>query len=221
MNLRTSNIKNILFDADDTLWHDSKYFRALEERLLNLGIELNISLLNIKNCLTENLRNFETGEAGFANAVLKTATDLNYPQTIIISLKKVAKEFLEHPIELTEGIDVLLQSLNYRKVIITKGKFSEQLRKIQNSGLLQFFENVIVLNRKDAAKLRAVLSVLDFKADETLMIGNSIAHDIVPAVANNISAIWYNHDSNYHGRNFELPEKVQEVKFWRDLTFWH
>jgi putative hydrolase of the HAD superfamily len=211
------NIENIIFDADDTLWHDAKYFASLKGALNHYGLNHGISISRIKNHLQHILKNEKRGEQGFANAILQTATELAYKKSDLELLEADIDAFLRHPVELMNGIRSFLTNIKCQKIILTKGVFSEQMKKVNDSGIGIFFDNVIVVNKKNTEKLKVVLSLLDFDIAKSLMIGNSITHDIEPAIENCMSAIWFNHTSNLHGRNSAVP-KVLEINNWSEVT---
>ncbi len=212
-------IKNILFDADDTLWYDSKYFKVLENTLIKYGNNSGLEIDEIMHTLKENLKKEKKGEKGFANAILKTAITLNFKNVEIKLLRKEVKQFLNHPIELTKGITNFLQTSNHiTKVVLTKGIYNEQIKKLEKSGLLPFFDNVIVVAKKNENILKSILIILDINPNETLSIGNSIIHDIGPAIKNKIKSVWFNHNYNYNGRNSKLPKEALEINNWNELS---
>jgi putative hydrolase of the HAD superfamily len=59
-------------------------------------------------------------------------------QNVIEKIITIGKEMLEKPIELLDGVEEVLQSLqlNYKLIVATKGDLLDQERKLENSNLL-------------------------------------------------------------------------------------
>jgi FMN phosphatase YigB (HAD superfamily) len=110
----------------------------------------------------------------------------------------------------------LLASRNL--ILYTKGHPQEQMNKLRRSGLLSKFKEIIVVKKKTVETLRRELNERQLAIKKTIMIGNSIKHDIIPAVANQLVAIWFNHSQNERGNNANLPEDVIEVKEWTTIV---
>lgn len=216
--MNASKITTIIFDADDTLWLDSIYFRKLEAFLTSVSVKNGKVKDEIQTCFSQCLNKVKKGENGFAEAIRKTAQSLRLPNGTLKDLEMEIQVFLQHDIEPTEEIEATLSGLHsFKKIMLTKGIFNEQINKINSSGMLKFFDQVIVVEKKEASKFKAILDLYDLTAVECIMIGNSIKHDIIPAVQNNMHAVWYNHDHNSYGTNETLPEGVIEINHWREL----
>lgn len=98
---------------------------------------------------------------------------------------------LNKPIELLDGIEEVLRSLQgkYKLIVATKGDLLDQERKLENSNLLQYFHHVEVMSDKKESDYLKLLNHLDIKPSELLMIGNSLKSDVLPLVQIGASAI--------------------------------
>ncbi|HXA16447.1 MAG TPA: HAD hydrolase-like protein [Thermoanaerobaculia bacterium] len=114
-----------------------------------------------------------------------------------------------------ETLPLFTQSV---RILWTKGTPKEQTNKLERSGLRTVFDDVVVVSKKDTQALRAALRKVGGATHETLVIGNSLQHDIAPAVALGARAIWLDHPSNLRGRNAAMPDAgVVRVDGWEEI----
>jgi len=191
------NIKVIAFDADDTLWVNETYFREAEHQFAKLltafetenKIEQELFKTEIKN-----LDLYGYGVKGFMLSMVECALEIsnnNLNPTLLNDILNIGKEMLEKPIELLDGVEEVLKGLQgkCKLIVATKGDLLDQERKLEKSGLLQYFHHIEVMSEKKAADYKKLLSHLDIESKELLMIGNSLKSDILPLVKIGASAI--------------------------------
>jgi len=184
------DIKVIGFDADDTLWVNETYFREAELAVAKLlanyetanKIDQELFRTEIKN-----LPLYGYGVKGFVLSMIEMALEMsNYtvPNSTINSILNIGKEMLDKPVELLDGVEDTLKTLseNYRLILVTKGDLLDQERKLEKSGLTDYFHHIEVLSDKQEANYSRLLNHLDIKPSEFLMIGNSLKSDILPLV---------------------------------------
>jgi putative hydrolase of the HAD superfamily len=192
-----TKIKVIAFDADDTLFVNETYFRDAEHQFAKLltafetenKIEQELFKTEIKN-----LELYGYGVKGFMLSMVECALDIsnnNLNPMLLNDILNIGKEMLEKPIELLAGVEPVLKALqgNYKLIVATKGDLLDQERKLEKSGLMQYFHHIEVMSDKKENDYKKLLSHLDIEASELLMIGNSLKSDILPLVAIGASAI--------------------------------
>ncbi|MDH7912658.1 HAD family hydrolase [Winogradskyella sp. SYSU M77433] len=190
MEIDYSNIKVIGFDADDTLWVNETYFREAEEKVGQLlshyetpnKIDQELFRLEIKN-----LPIYGYGVKGFVLSMIELAIELSNGQVsneIISKILQIGKDMINKPIELLDGVEDVLKSLSkdYKLIVATKGDLLDQERKLEKSGLLQYFHHIEVLSEKQESNYEKLLKHLDINPSEFLMVGNSLKSDILPLV---------------------------------------
>jgi putative hydrolase of the HAD superfamily len=190
-------IKVIAFDADDTLWVNETYFREAEHQFAKLltafetenKIEQELFKTEIKN-----LDIYGYGVKGFMLSMVECALDIsnnNLNPVLLNDILHIGKEMLEKPIELLEGVEAVLKALqgNYKLIVATKGDLLDQERKLERSGLMQYFHHIEVMSDKKERDYKKLLAHLDIEVTELLMIGNSLKSDVLPLVAIGASAI--------------------------------
>lgn len=195
--MKNQQIKVIAFDADDTLWVNETYFREAERKFATLlsnyetpnKIEQELFQLEMKN-----LPYYGYGIKGFVLSMIETALELSndtLPQSTIGNLLNIGKEMLDKPIELLAGVEEVLHSLHgqYKLIVATKGDLLDQERKLEKSGLINYFHHVEVMSEKKIPDYQKLTKHLDIAPQELLMIGNSLKSDILPLIAIGASAI--------------------------------
>ena len=229
MEIDYSNIKVIGFDADDTLWVNETYFREAEEevgRLLSHYETPNKIDQELFKMEMKNLSTYGYGVKGFVLSMVELAIDLSNGQvsnSIISKILNIGKDMINKPIELLDGVeDVLIElSKRYRLIVATKGDLLDQERKLEKSGLLQYFHHIEVLSEKQEANYEKLLSHLDINPADFLMIGNSLKSDILPLVNIGASAIhipfhttWQHEnvsEEQTNGKSYKTIDRLIEI----------
>ncbi len=207
----------VAIDADDTIWEDAAYFRALRSCLLDsCSCKTQEDRDQALAILDSAVASTPPGEAGYADAVRDTAKQLGL--TDFKDLEKAIHEFLNHPVEVFPHVRECLALMSrYRCILLTKGSPSEQQRKLEQSGLTPFFSEVLVVEKKSKAIMQSLLADRGVRGESAIIIGNSIRHDILPAIENGARAIWVDQPNNFFGRNAEIPEGVCVVQGWNAI----
>jgi len=214
MEIDYSHIKVVGFDADDTLWVNETYFRDAEmefARLLAQFETTNTIDQELFKMEMDNLPLYGYGIKAFVLSMVEMALKLsnyNVSNEIIDAILNIGKDMLNKPVEVLEGVEETLKALSpqYRLVLVTKGDLLDQERKLEKSGLTQYFHHIEVVSDKHEANYSALLKHLDIRPSEFLMIGNSLKSDVLPII-------------NIHAHAIHVPfhttwihEQVSEVE---------
>ena len=154
MEINYSNIKVIGFDADDTLWVNETYFRDAEEevgKLLSIYETPNKIDQELFKMEMKNLPTYGYGVKGFVLSMIELAivlSDKRVSNEIIGKILEIGKNMINKPIELLDGVEEVLEVLSkdYRLILATKGDLLDQERKLEKSGLLDYFHHIEVLS---------------------------------------------------------------------------
>lgn len=185
-------IKVIGFDADDTLWVNEIYFRDTEEQYRKLITpytqDLETIIPELYRTEIQNLRLYGYGAKAFILSLMETAlriTDGNLPNHVIEEILLLGKKQLSHPVDLLDGVKDTLNALvgRYLLILVTKGDLLDQENKLRNSGLEYFFHHVEIMSDKRTSGYQKLLNHIDIRAEEFLMVGNSVRSDILPPLA--------------------------------------
>ena len=190
MEINYKNIKVIGFDADDTLWVNETYFRDAElefAKLLGAYETANKIDQELFKKEMDNLELYGYGVKGFVLSMVEMALEIsnyNVSSKTIEAILNIGKNMINKPVELLDGVEEVLKALskNYRLILATKGDLLDQERKLEKSGLIDYFHHIEVLSDKKEANYSKILNHLDINPSEFLMIGNSLKSDILPLV---------------------------------------
>lgn len=180
----------IAFDADDTLWHNERFFRLTQDRLAELLADfaprdrLEERLMAAER---RNLGRYGFGIKGFMLSMIETAldvTDNRVAPRVIREIVAAGQEMLAHPIELLpharEAVERLAAS--HPVLMITKGDLVDQERKLAQSGLGELFAGVEIVSAKTAAVYAGIFARRGIAPEAVLMAGNSLKSDVLPVL---------------------------------------
>lgn len=184
------NIKVIAFDGDDTLWVNEPYYQETETQFCNL-LTAYLPEEETRKVLfqteMENLPLYGYGAKGFTLSMMETALKISENRlepAVLQEIIRLGKALLNKPIELLDGVQSVLASLQnrYKLVLATKGDLLDQERKLLKSGLNPFFHHIEIMSNKKEDDYEKLLHHLDIQPEEFLMVGNSLPSDIIPVV---------------------------------------
>ncbi|MCJ7725132.1 MAG: HAD family hydrolase [Acidimicrobiia bacterium] len=178
-------------DFDDTLWHTTPHFERGREILANLFEHTDAaeSAADLVDSIEERrIRLYGYGYASFVLAGIEAllATGGRAGQLADIEPLFVwARETTEAPVELLDGVEetIPLLAADYRLIGITRGSIPTQIDLFLRSGLGGYFGEVEVLGRKTVGRYESILRRHRIEADRFVMVGDSLAADIEPALA--------------------------------------
>ncbi|MBL7738296.1 MAG: HAD family hydrolase [Chitinophagaceae bacterium] len=213
------SFKVIAFDADDTLWVNEPYFQETERKfcaLLEDYLPHHTVSQELFKTEMQNLSLYGYGIKGFMLSMIETAmrvSDSTVSMKVVEKAIQYGKELLEKPIELLDGVEEVLQTLQgrYRLVVATKGDLLDQERKLKRSGLEKYFHHIEIMSDKQEADYLKLIRHLDIKPAEFLMLGNSIKSDILPVLAIGGHSIHIPYHTTWAHEKTEHP--VQHTNF--------
>ena len=207
-------IKVIAFDADDTLWHNEPYFDEAQAKFCDLFLDFASRQELLQLILTHQVKNlplYGFGIKAFTLSMIETGLSLTNHQLTGKSVEKIlqiGKELLEKPVELLPNVEAVLKELNgrYKLIVATKGDLKDQHRKLHDSGLGDYFHHIEVMSDKTNLDYQKMLSRLDIRESEFLMIGNSLKSDVLPVlnVGGHAVHIPYHTTWEYEKIDFEI-----------------
>ncbi len=190
MNLSRARLEVIVFDADDTLWHNEQLFQDTQRRLSELlepyathsQVQAGLAL-----CERRNHPLFGYGIKGFTLSMMDTAIEMSegrIPAADIHQIMLLGRAMLQAPLRLMDGVEAVLEALRgrHRLLLITKGDLFHQRSKIEKSGLARYFEHTEVVAQKDAATYAEVFAARGADPGRVMMVGNSVPSDILPVL---------------------------------------
>lgn len=178
------------FDADDTLWDNEYLYTESKARFISLLEEC----ADAKDCLehlealeSRNVAVYGYGIKSFILSMIEAALELSEGRVAAAKIRNIlgfARQMLAAEVRLIDGVGEVVAGLaqRYPLMLITKGEASEQQRKIEESGLANYFKWVEIVPDKTPAIYRRLLERYDIPPERFLMVGNSLRSDVLPVL---------------------------------------
>jgi putative hydrolase of the HAD superfamily len=218
----------VALDGDDTLWHSENQFVMTQDRFKELlAGRADPDLLDARLMAheRENLQVFGYGVKGFTLSMIETAIEVTEGRIETADIQAIidgAKEMLQHPVELLDGVAETVQALikDYRVMVITKGDLFHQESKLARSGLVEDLWQVEIVAEKDEASYRRIFDRYGLDPATFVMVGNSVKSDILPVLALGARAVHIEYEMTWemeHAEADKAHEGYWELDTIRDL----
>lgn len=183
-------IRLICLDADDTLWHNMRYFNAAEDVLVEMlrpFADAGKTRGALVACEVGNLALYGYGAKGFTLSMVETAVQIcgdRLTAAMVAEILKAGQDLLAHPVELLDGVAETLDLLAGLAplVLVTKGDLLHQEIKLAASGLGERFAGVDIVSDKTAGTFRRLFERHGVQPGEAIMAGDSLRSDVLPAL---------------------------------------
>ncbi len=218
-------LTTIGFDADDTLWHNERFFQLTQDYFANLLAEhadkdhLMERLLAAEK---RNIRHYGYGIKGFTLSMIETAIEVTQdrvPSSVIRQLIEAGQDMLSHPIELLpharEAVEAV--SATHRVVLITKGDLIDQERKLAQSGLGELFDDVEIVSEKTPDVYRNIFGRYVQDPGSAMMVGNSMRSDVVAPILAGSWGVYVPHGLTWEIEHADIPQDRQLYRELEDL----
>ena len=218
-------LTTIGFDADDTLWHNERFFHLTQERFHDLLADhaprdhLAESLLAAER---RNIGHYGFGVKGFTLSMIETAIEVSegrVPASVIAEIMAAGREMLAHPIEILPHAREAIEALagRYRIMMVTKGDLLDQERKLAQSGLGELFDAVEIVSDKTPETYARVFTRHGTGAAEGMMVGNSLKSDVLPVLALGGWGVHVPHELTWALEHDTAPEDAARFRLIDDL----
>jgi putative hydrolase of the HAD superfamily len=187
----TNEITVLGFDADDTLWSDMPFYTEAERQFRSLlSRYADPETVSREHYQTEiaNIPLYGFGGKSAALSMIETAMRLGggtLPTAVITDIIAIGKRYMDHPVQVLDGVVDVLEALRgrYTLIVATKGDLVDQERKLEKSGLKPYFHHIEIMSDKTPDKYAQMLRRLGVRAEQFLMTGNSVKSDIEPILS--------------------------------------
>ncbi|MER8658527.1 HAD family hydrolase [Mesorhizobium sp. M0847] len=217
-------LTTIGFDADDTLWQNEQFFRLTEKHFATLladhGEAEHISA-RLLEAEKRNLAVYGFGIKGFTLSMIETAiqvTEGRVPGSTIAEILAAGRDMLGHPVEALPHARETVERLAgaYHLVLITKGDLFDQERKLAASGLGDLFDAVEIVSDKSAATYARIFG-RHGSPQTSMMVGNSLKSDVVPAIEAGSWGVYVPHELTWVLEHVEPPVEAPRFRQLVDL----
>ena len=196
----------ILFDADNTLLNfDAAENKALAETLVNYGIEPDAETVQTYRTINEELwRQLEKGqirrEKLFGERFSRFLKAINAAGDGVEMNRCYLEQLSIHPDLMSpEVLDVLRELSEVATLaIVSNGAQKVQTRRLAESGVMNFMEDVFISEKMGCEKPNARIFDAALRAlgvenrEHVLMVGDSLSSDIQGGSNAGLDTCWYN-----------------------------
>lgn len=226
--MKITNITDVFFDLDHTLWDFDKNSEMTFERIFQRNhpeIEIKIFIEKYVpiNQACWKLYQYDkiTHEELRYNRLKDSFDAINYAVSDeqIDSISNEYIHLLPDNNYLFDGTFEILDYLNknYKLHIITNGFADVQKRKIENSKLNDYFQTVTNSEMAGVKKPNPIifeyaLDLAKVKKENSIMIGDSLDADVQGALDMGLDAIYFNENKTQVGSNIKQINHLLELK---------
>ncbi len=220
--------KILLFDLDDTLLDfGANEADSLKRLFGEHGLVLTHELFQIYSAVNERL--WSDCEKGLIP--LSEVLNTRFINTLLIieqsgdglAWESRYRELLGEGAQLIDGALELCRSLahSHRLFIITNGVAETQIKRLKRSGLSEYFEDIFTSQRIGYQKPSkeffdyVTSHISDYRAEDALVIGDSLSTDIKGGISAGIDTCWLNRKSK------PLSSEVQSTYIISNLEELH
>ncbi len=201
-------------DADDTLWHNERFFHLTQAQftaLLADHAEADHLAERLLAAERRNLGHYGFGIKGFVLSMIETAIEVTggrVPGSVIGQIIAAGQDMLAHPIDLLPGVADTVETLarQHRLILITKGDLLDQERKLAQSGLGEMFAAVEIVSHKTPETYARVFARHGQGPQSALMAGNSMASDVVAPIRAGAWGVFVPHGLEWALERADPPE---------------
>jgi putative hydrolase of the HAD superfamily len=222
---RRQKLTAIGFDADDTIWQNERFYLSTQERFTALVADhVDVESLPAKllESAKRNVGFYGYGIKSFTLCMVETAIEASggrVPASVIGEIIAAGRAMAEHPVETLPEVRETIERLagSYRLILITKGDLFDQERKLAASGLGELFDAVEIVGDKNAATYRRAFARHGDGAERSMMVGNSLRSDVLPAIEAGSWGVYVPHELTNALEHAEEP--LDEPRFRRLSQF--
>lgn len=205
-------IKKILFDLDFTLmdWED-EYIFAITNAINKLNLDYSeekIKELDYVLTTYEKEHSIYDKEkfCNFLNERCKVNLPLEFVDILLEEQTKCYRKFTESEIETLEYL-----SNKYELYVLTNWYTYTQRKRLENAGILKYFKKVSGGDERELKPSLKAFDIVDNK-EECVMIGDSIKHDIEPALELGMQAILITKKNVKKDLRYKQIRKLEDLK---------
>lgn len=216
----------IIFDADDTLWHNMNVFSDTHRQFADLlkpyfadGDALQAQLEATEY---RNIQHFGYGVKGFTLSMIETAIEVTQGAIdagSIAQIVEMGKAMLAAPVDLLPGVAETISavSAHYDVGVITKGDLLNQEAKVARSGLAEHFRFIEVVSEKDPETYAKLFERHGVLPENVIMVGNSLKSDVLPVLRLGGRAVHIPYVLTWVHEEAELPAEFAQEQCFRRL----
>lgn len=215
-------LKQLIFDADDTLWYTTILYQESKKKFATLmqaqGIDPEIALATLTKVDIAQVQEFGFKRLRFPSSMVATYKQLSKDPlpAIVKDCHDIGDSVFSQTAENIPHVKEVIETLHARfpLILVTRGDQTVQLNRLHQSGLRRFFHAVHIVNTKHADLYRSILKQHKLTPRETCSIGDSLKSDVLPAIEVGMAGIWI---PNNNWSDFEKAEPPTGLPWFKQL----
>lgn len=192
----------IIFDGDDTLWHNQTFYDEAKEQFYGLMQEQGFTRQEAKSKFAKvdvlNVQKLGFSRERFPRSMQETYEclasqhGLRIDPLVTDEAKTIGCSVFNRAPVLLADVEPTLSLLKptYTLCLYTAGDPHIQQEKLGYLGITHYFDHVGIVERKSDDQLRCLLQQMRLSNNRTWMVGNSLRSDINPALRLGLRCIW-------------------------------
>jgi putative hydrolase of the HAD superfamily len=184
----------VIFDGDDTLWITEPLY---DEARLAAGRVVAAAGFNVaswdrvqREVGVRNVAVLGLGPDRFPTSCVQALEQLagldhrTVTDQVRRSVWSAAASVFDQPAPLAPHAHIALEQLRpcFHLALLTKGDHEVQSKRVAESGLGDFFEEIVIVEKKDAFAFGRLAESFDVLPERAWSVGNSLRSDILPAL---------------------------------------
>ena len=210
-------IKRIIFDIDNTLipWEE-EYNEQIKEVLKELHIQYTIEEYNkIIEAFNKYEDEYYIFDEGLMLEYINKYTNNEYPKIFLTKILKKWENCVENKINPQIANTLEYLKSKYELVVLTDWYEQQQKQRLQNAGILKYFENIYSSEKtkRKPFKEAFIQAIGTNKPQECVMIGDNLERDIKGALNAGLNAIWFNPNfQNDQNNKYLIVTQIEKLK---------
>lgn len=219
------SLTTVAFDADDTLWHNERFFQMTQAHFAQLLADYtdqNTLMARLLEAERRNLGHYGFGIKGFTLSMIETAveiTDGRVSGRVIAEILDAGRDMLRHPVDLLPHARAAVEAAKktHRILLITKGDLLDQERKLAQSGLGDLFDGVEIVSDKTTHVYHKIFARHAEGPGRGMMVGNSMKSDVLPMIDSGGWGVFVPHGQEWDLEKAEAPKNTARYSQLDDL----
>jgi len=193
----------VVFDGDDTLWSTERLYDDARSEARQVVADSGVDGALWEECErridVENVVKLGYSTERFPTSCVEAYEELcreaacAADASTVDRIRKAARSVFYRDPPLVPGVREtlgFLRSRGARLALLTKGDRELQMRRMEHSGLLDFFDVVQIVPEKSPAVIRGIVAALGVDIGSAWMVGNSVRSDVLPAIDAGLRTVW-------------------------------
>lgn len=220
----------IVFDGDDTLWRTMPLYTKAKRRFFTLLGDLGFDA----KCVEEEFEARDVSNVAawgftverFRRSMVETygAFAQRQGKTPLLRVEQrisgIAMSVARNKTRPMPRAMEVLRALHGRSrlVLLTKGEYALQERRVAESGFQEFFERVVIVEHKQRETFLRLVRELGTSAEWTWSVGDSLRSDISPAIDAGLNAVWIPQETwDYENAQLKDDQRIVRAPSIREL----